>query len=296
MNYFRNLLNNDNMNDNMTDEIDELFERFVEHINNMSYSSLEEQDSSFRLNQSIINNAYLLRRTMELSPLTNGNGTNGHEHTNGQHNNRNNIRNNIRNTFTNEPIYYRNYYYSSSMSPPPNSPSILNTESLLNFRQQLLNNRINSNNNNNNNSNVLRHFHVAQYLTNNIFSSLFDNFNDFIEEQLNLANLEDVKVTLTEEEFNNLETNINEKELLDNKQCNICLEDIRLEDKRVEDKRLEDKRVADKRLEDKRNLDSIKNKLIRLKCSHIYHAECIKEWLTKQSTKCPTCRTCCRST
>ena len=86
------------MNDNMTDEIDELFERFVEHINNMSYSSLEEQDSSFRLNQSIINNAYLLRRTMELSPLNNGNG------------NRNNIRNNIRNTFTNEPIYYRNYY------------------------------------------------------------------------------------------------------------------------------------------------------------------------------------------
>ena len=54
--------------------------------------------------------------------------------------------------------------------------------------------------------------------------------------------------------------------MIENKQCNICLEDMSLEDN-----------------------------LVNLKCNHVYHNSCIKEWLTKQSTKCPTCRFCCRS-
>ena len=58
LNYIRSLLN-------MEDEIDELFDRFVEHVNNVPFDDYNN-DPSFRLNQSIINNAYLLRRTMEL--------------------------------------------------------------------------------------------------------------------------------------------------------------------------------------------------------------------------------------
>lgn len=34
---------------------------------------------------------------------------------------------------------------------------------------------------------------------------------------------------------------------------------------------------------------------IILKCNHIFHKTCLKEWLTKESTKCPMCRTCVKS-
>jgi hypothetical protein len=85
----------------------------------------------------------------------------------------------------------------------------------------------------------------------------------------NLNDLEDVKVTLSTDEFNDLDI-VTDKTLIEHKQCNICLEDLQKEE--------------------------LSNKsLIQLQCNHIYHNLCIKEWLTKQSTKCPSCRFCCRT-
>ena len=96
--------------------------------------------------------------------------------------------------------------------------------------------------------------------------TVFTNFNDFIEQQLqNYTDLEDVKVTLSEEEFDKLDTHVDETLLSDSISCNICLEELKKDES-----------------------------LVRLNCTHIYHQDCIKEWLTKQSTKCPNCRFCCR--
>ena len=33
------------------------------------------------------------------------------------------------------------------------------------------------------------------------------------------------------------------------------------------------------------------NKIIRLKCNHNFHIECIKEWLCNSSNCCPLCKT-----
>ena len=54
---------------------------------------------------------------------------------------------------------------------------------------------------------------------------------------------------------------IYDKEVINKNNCNICL-DIFQE----------------------------KEELIKLKCDHLYHTNCIAEWLKKHSNKCPICR------
>ena len=108
-----------------------------------------------------------------------------------------------------------------------------------------------------------------------LFNSLFDILDQSLENTLNnFDNLEDIKISLSEEEFNKLEIP-DDIFNLKNKQCNICLEDL-----------LE---------ENDEEYDFNAKTLIKLKCNHIYHRCCIKKWLTQQSTKCPVCRTCCRT-
>jgi len=80
-----------------------------------------------------------------------------------------------------------------------------------------------------------------------------DNFNNII---LN----EDVKIILDEVEFDNLERikyDKSDKSL----ECLICLDTF----------------------EDEENL-------IKIKCNHIFHCNCIKNWLCEESNKCPVCR------
>jgi len=80
-----------------------------------------------------------------------------------------------------------------------------------------------------------------------------DNFNNII---LN----EDVKIILDEEEFDNLERikyDKSDKSL----ECLICLDTFEEEEN-----------------------------LIKIKCNHIFHCNCIKNWLCEESNKCPVCR------
>jgi hypothetical protein len=101
------------------------------------------------------------------------------------------------------------------------------------------------------------------------FLNIINNFaiDDLLDYALNEQEFEDVKVTLSQEEFNNLEkinVTLENKELYDDK-CNICLDDM-----------------------------DIGSSLIKLKCKHYFHCDCISKWLTEQSTKCPVCRTSCK--
>jgi hypothetical protein len=87
----------------------------------------------------------------------------------------------------------------------------------------------------------------------NNFVSGFDN--DF----------EDVKVTLSEDEFNRFKNVIVTEDNLEeycNKDCNICLESYALDEV-----------------------------MVIIKCNHIFHKECIHMWLCNQNVKCPVCRT-----
>lgn len=238
MNYIRNFLHNMDWDD----DINDLFERFVEEVNEVPFNTEYENTPEFRLNQSIINNAYLLRRTIELSP-------------NEQRRVRRSPRIQAR-TMTS---------IISSLPQPPRAPIL--THSRFSNNERIINEYDNEYDNLYDTIQSPISNSLDLQLTDSIFESLFTNFNQFITENLN--DLEDVKVTLSIVEFDNLNKVIDET-LIENKQCNICLEDLQK--------------------------DELDNKsLIQLQCNHIYHNTCIKEWLTKQSTKCPSCRFCCRT-
>jgi hypothetical protein len=77
--------------------------------------------------------------------------------------------------------------------------------------------------------------------------------------------MNDVKVTLTEEEYNNIETQkySTEEKCIDEecKMCIICNDEFKEDD------------------------------IVKItKCKHVLHDECLKPWLLKESKKCPVCR------
>jgi len=102
----------------------------------------------------------------------------------------------------------------------------------------------------------------------NFIDSLFETFLDNnINTQGILGNvddLQDVKVTLSQSDFNKLEKiqikNSNLNDFL-NSQCNICMEEYKIDEF-----------------------------VIKLKCKHLFHKECIKDWLCKEKISCPVCR------
>jgi hypothetical protein len=146
------------------------------------------------------------------------------------------------------------------------------------FRNTSTNNTNNTTNVNNvNNANINTSIHTIPIpisipipinRTNNIqlgtlLGDMFDTFTTFLEDQLNIddySNLEDTKIVLTEEQFNTLNSVILNEESIKG-DCPICMDTMSLNDK-----------------------------LIILKCKHIYHNSCIHDWLTKNSTKCCVCR------
>ena len=71
---------------------------------------------------------------------------------------------------------------------------------------------------------------------------------------------QNVKVVCNDAQFNEIET-ISVESIGENKDCFVCIEPFEENDR-----------------------------IKKLKCSHIYHEECIKKWLCEESNKCPVCR------
>ncbi len=99
---------------------------------------------------------------------------------------------------------------------------------------------------------------IFEYLLNDTLSnSLFTNLNE----------LDDVKITLTKEQFDKFEKkSISELKSLDkndncNSNCSICMDSYKEKDN-----------------------------IVMLKCNHYYHEECIENWLCNQKVTCPICR------
>lgn len=101
--------------------------------------------------------------------------------------------------------------------------------------------------------------YLRQQSTPNIFN-IIDDFHDIYDIPFEF---EDVKITLSEDEFNKLNRiTITEKNKENfNNNCNICLDEFNVEDN-----------------------------IILLDCKHYFHVNCIEKWLMEQSTKCPVCR------
>jgi len=120
------------------------------------------------------------------------------------------------------------------------------------------------------NSNIDNLFSDNNSLNNfiNIIESYLENYDE--NEIMNLPYLmpmqqlvppqEDIIIALEEEEFNKeIEIiNFNNLECLE---CSVCLENFNEE-----------------------------HKIIKIKCNHTFHDQCIKQWLCNESNKCPICR------
>lgn len=103
----------------------------------------------------------------------------------------------------------------------------------------------------------------SETLSNTMLNSLMTVFLEG-GTTVNPREFEDVKVTLTNAEFELLNCkNISKENLKDytNKECNICMDEY-----------------------------TLGNDVIHLDCKHIFHKECIKNWLLKEKVTCPVCR------
>jgi hypothetical protein len=85
--------------------------------------------------------------------------------------------------------------------------------------------------------------------------------NNYVDPNTDL--FEDVKVTLTEEQFKKFkETKIDDSNInLYNTSCNICMEEYKGSDI-----------------------------VTTLYCKHVFHKSCIYDWLCKERVTCPICR------
>lgn len=105
-------------------------------------------------------------------------------------------------------------------------------------------------------------------MTSTIFSSLFGGQAIWLDE-INAGNgnetgipLSDVKVTLSNEQFNKLQRIPLSK--CENQTCHICMDEF--------------------------DAQGSPNDAIKLACSHIFHQDCIRRWLCIEKVTCPVCR------
>ena len=95
--------------------------------------------------------------------------------------------------------------------------------------------------------------------TNNIINHSEDIISTINEEDIITTLNENIISTLNEEDINNLNKYILKNNLED--KCSICLDDMK-----------------------------INQEVIELQCNHIYHSNCINEYLTNYNYKCPCCK------
>jgi hypothetical protein len=103
-------------------------------------------------------------------------------------------------------------------------------------------------------NNILLNYVINNNVTENFINYLVNN------SMLINNNMEDVLVTLNQKDLNKLNKYILTKKL-DNNKCMICFDCI-----------------------------DIDQEVIELTCHHIYHSNCIIEYLTKYNYKCPYCK------
>lgn len=104
---------------------------------------------------------------------------------------------------------------------------------------------------------------TSDMLSNTMLNSLMSVFLEG-GTMVNPQEFEDVKVTLNKDEFESLDCKIISNENFkdyNNKECNICMDEYNVNDV-----------------------------VIHLDCTHIFHKNCIKNWLLKEKVTCPVCR------
>ena len=140
---------------------------------------------------------------------------------------------------------------------PTDSSGIVNDIYPLNYE-----NNIDNFNNNFNIDTFNNNFNIDTF-NNNFINDLFNIFNQTINENIE-QEFEDVKVTLTPEQFSQLKCEKISNDNVDrycNKPCNICMDNYNVDEE-----------------------------ITFLVCNHYFHTDCIKHWLCNEKVTCPVCR------
>jgi hypothetical protein len=98
-------------------------------------------------------------------------------------------------------------------------------------------------------------------LINNLFGILLEGTENY---NYNDTNFDDVKVTLTKEQFDTLPceiVNSDNESIYKSLECNICMDEYKQDDN-----------------------------VVKLFCKHYFHKDCIKNWLCDERVTCPICR------
>jgi hypothetical protein len=161
---------------------------------------------------------------------------------------------------------------------PLTSPRLNEVSDVIDINTQIINNiysirrhlEINENDNHRyhpytRNTNTINTFNsvfnstINSTLINNLFGILLEgtgNYND--------TNYDDVKVTLTQEQFDTLPceiVNSYNENIYKTLECNVCMDEYKQDDK-----------------------------VVKLFCKHYFHKDCIKNWLCNERVTCPICR------
>jgi hypothetical protein len=263
------------------DHLEELYENFIDQIINdypLTTNRLSDYDEAIHINQQIINRISNIRRYLtgignindDINDDVNNNINDdiNNDINDDINNNINNYREEYINNYREEYInnyreeYINNYseeyidrygienivtssFISTLDAPLYNQSNVIDIEYINSVRLQE-NATIEVSENNN---------HIINALFNYVVNT---TFSDFTYTELN--ELDDVKITLTKEQFDTFE----KKDLLqieNTTNCSICMEDY----------------TNDK-------------KVVLLKCNHYYHESCIQNWLCNEKVTCPICR------
>ena len=244
-------------------------------INNqpLTSSRIGEFSEAIRINQQIINNIYNIRRYLEEGDLENYNNTifntmfNNIFNFNNETMQNNELINNDDFDDINELIDERAY---NELIDDERTNEIYNNNNNIDYNSvvnTIYNGNYNINNNemnyiNNNETNYINTLFNIDFSTDsNVLNRIMQIFLESDTTNINENILEDVKVTLTKEQFKKLDSRILLEENMDNKECNICMDEYKINDK-----------------------------IINLDCKHFFHRRCIKHWLLQEKVTCPICR------
>lgn len=215
------------------EDSDELYEELIDSlINNqpLTSSRINEFDDAMRVNQQLVNNMYSIRRYLEIAD------ENEDEIIQEEpYNNINNLLNNLFNN-VNVDISVSNINDYSRQTLP-----------LLDINPQFNLQNLFTNDNSNNT------------MLNRLMSMFLEG-----RTTVNESDFEDVKVTLTENEFDKLNVlSLSHENIKDysNKECNICMDEY-----------------------------VVNEKIVELDCKHVFHESCIRNWLCNEKISCPVCR------